>query len=758
MSKHQTPDTVRKEAVGNWPFQPPSFDKSFTLTPLEKIALATWKAHDKTGRGSNAFKKETRQRLNRLIQPIEAVLLHQGVPKGGEFRVMSCVSLLLHEMHRRQTSLWAWDDTAWIETVGKTLREFKSLDHVTLGSAVKSAARDRQLLLACAYLLCKIPIYQLVDGHQPLISAQCMFGRAAVEKAMQTLTAESNRIGRTSWMVSVATCSALLANRCPDFEKLTLPVLEKLYEKKSSGIRLKRSYITLSAILRNLEVLPNCLPTPWKGNRSGVTTGMADALPADWARLIQAWYENSEESDDVRNYMKLVVAKAARWAAEKYPGASSPHQWTRGTARAYVGAVSRMKVGQWQHPKFKAMRKQGEPLRASYQARLLAGLRMFFRDCHEWKWFPIFFNPDRCLATPRSISARQGPNPRPINYAQWTKLCEAGLSLTEEDFPIANPALVKQGAPPRICYPLDMNRAMALVWLHTGMRCNEIHRLRIGCIQPEQPEGIESSSSTPAICFLTVPVGKNGFGYSKPVSEVVGNAVETWERSRPSVPKHRDDKTAEAVDFLFVWRGKRVSYNYLNNTIIPVLCRKAGIPLEDALGKITSHRARHTLATHLGNAPTPMSASDRQNWLGQLTRGSLGYYADENVRKLLDAYATANHISIDKRQLEQLKGPSTTGGDLVTAGESEPSVDLVHGYCTYEFFAKCSQKTPCTNCSFYKPKESLYSQVQEAKSKLLHLLHHLPLIKEARQAVEEAIAMHETMLVHLRSNEGTHPS
>ncbi|WP_125921647.1 site-specific integrase [Hymenobacter lapidarius] len=587
---------VRNEAVRNWPFQPLPFDRSFTLSPLEKTALAAWKARGHMGRGGNAFTKQTRQQLDRLIQPIEAVLLQQGFPKGGEYRLLSCVSLLLHEMHRRQTSLWAWDDIAWIETVGKTLREFKGLDNVFQGTGKKSACRDRQCLLACAYHLCEIPIYQLVTGHLPLVSAQCMFGRVAVEKAMQTLTAESNRIGRTSWMVSVATCSALLANRCPDIEKLTLPVLEKLYEKHSTDVKLKRSYITLSTILYNLKVLPSCLPTPWKGNRSGVTIGIADSISADWARLIQAWFETSEESGAVRNYVKAAVAKAARWAAEKYPSAACAQQWTKNTAIAYVAAVSRMNVGQWQHPKFKSTPNLGKPLRGAYQTRLLASLRMFFKDCHEWEWFSMTFKPDRYLATPRSVYANQGPNPRPIGPALWIKLLEAGLSLTKEDFPVANSLMVKMGASPKIHYPLDMNRAMALVWLYTGLRSDEIYRLQVGCIRPTPPEENESSSSLPVICSLTVPVGKNGFGFSKPVPGLVGNAIEKWERIRPSVPKHWDYKTSEAVDFLFVWRGKQVGTAYLNGTIIPVLCRKAGISVTDALGKITSHRARHTLA------------------------------------------------------------------------------------------------------------------------------------------------------------------
>jgi hypothetical protein len=92
---------------------------------------------------------------------------------------------------------------------------------------------------------------------------------------------------------------------------------------------------------------------------------------------------------------------------------------------------------------------------------------------------------------------------------------------------------------------------------------------------------------------------------------------------------------------------------FLNATLIPLLCRKAGesssarpyasivfgaeaqvalhlepsscpvarqhcrvIPETDARGKLTSHRARSTIASMLGNAKEPMTLLELQQWLG----------------------------------------------------------------------------------------------------------------------------------------------
>lgn len=69
--------------------------------------------------------------------------------------------------------------------------------------------------------------------------------------------------------------------------------------------------------------------------------------------------------------------------------------------------------------------------------------------------------------------------------------------------------------------------------------------------------------------------------------------------TQPLLP---DKKTGEKVQLLLAFRGRPVKSSYLNRGIIRMLCRKAGVPTRDARGRITSHRARHTIATQLYNA------------------------------------------------------------------------------------------------------------------------------------------------------------
>lgn len=731
MRKGESCTDRNKNSVRNWPFELPPLNREVTLSPLENAELALGEAQGYWQREGQSLKTVIKEPLHRLVQPIEAALLHWRIPKGRGEEACGrvCISLLLHEMHRRQTSLWAWDATAWIEIVGHTNEEFKRTHHAFEHAHQISTYHYRSYVLACAYLLCNIPIYQLVTDYNALHAAQHIFGGVAVEKAQQALTTESVRIGRgVSWMVSLATCSALLANRSPEVNKLTLPVLEKLHETYSHHKELKNSYILLSQLLYNSKITPNCLRTPYKGRDWAI--GIDDTLSADWADMILAWFNNSPKPENVLKQMKSLVAKAARWATEMYPDAASPQQWTKRMAIAYVGAVTRMKVGQWLHPRAKPTPEWGKPLNAHYQATMLAALRSFFRECHKSDWLSLSFNPNDDLATPNSVLRKRMRNPRPIAPTEWTKLEEAGWSLTLEDLPVSNIAMVRHhNATPCSWYPLVMMRALAVVWLCTGLRADEIRRLRVGCIRPALGEEDESnSSSLPVICNLTVPVGKSGSGYTKPVPGAVGQAIKIWEKSRPAVPKHWDNSTSEAVDFLFVWKGKQIGPRCLNDIIIPMLCRKAGIPDGDDLGKFTSHRARHTLAFLLSNAPTPMSDSDLQDWLGHLSEDSLRWYLAINNRKLEEAYAAANHVSIDKRQLEQLKKPATKEGKLPGKGKSMPSVDLGHGFCTYAFYDDCSQRKPCTNCSFYRPKASLLSQAHEVKSQFTRMLHHLPLV------------------------------
>jgi hypothetical protein len=77
---------------------------------------------------------------------------------------------------------------------------------------------------------------------------------------------------------------------------------------------------------------------------------------------------------------------------------------------------------------------------------------------------------------------------------------------------------------------------------------------------------------------------------TKPVEPLLGQAIEAWQAVRPAQPPMLDCQTNEYADFLFAHRARRVAPHCINKAIVPMLCRKAGVPSADVRGNITSHR------------------------------------------------------------------------------------------------------------------------------------------------------------------------
>ena len=247
------------------------------------------------------------------------------------------------------------------------------------------------------------------------------------------------------------------------------------------------------------------------------------------------------------------------------------------------------------------------------------------------------------------------------------------------------------------------------------------------------------------MCFLDVPVNKTSTAFTKPVDSMVGEAINRWEKVRPAQSKLTDEKTGESVDFLFLDRMRHVSPGYLNDTIIPMLCRKAGIPAQDVRGNITSHRARSTIASQLFNAKEPMTLFELQQWLGHSTPAATQHYAKITPTKLAKSYADAAYFARNLRAIDVL-----IDQDLVKSGraadESWKFFDLGHGFCTYDFFDQCPHRMACAKCAFYLPKGSTKAQLLEAKTNLLRLRQEIPLSDIELAAVNEGLDAYEALI------------
>ena len=383
----------------------------------------------------------------------------------------------------------------------------------------------------------------------------------------------------------------------------------------------------------------------------------------------------------------------------------------------------------------------GQPLSARTKDGYLGALRAFFRDCQEWGWIARRFDPGRALATPRSVKALIGPKPRVIADEIWAKLLWAGLDLGAADLP---------PEPSRRYYPLELVRAIALTWLFGGLRSDEIRRLRRGCIRWQHDAGAAGERPRDgSVCLLDVPAHKTGTTFTKPVDPLVGEAIAAWEAVRPEQPAIVDPRTGEFVEVLFSYRARPIDRAYLNRRLIPLLCAKAGVPTTDARGRITSHRARSTIASQLYNAKEPMTLFELQAWLGHRSPATTQHYARITPTTLSKAYDDAGYFARNVRVIEVLLDREAIESGAAADGRPWRFFDLGHGHCTYSFFEQCPHRMACARCDFYVPKASTAGQLLEARGNLERMLCEIPLTDEEQAAVEDGATAVEGLLERL---------
>ena len=216
-----------------------------------------------------------------------------------------------------------------------------------------------------------------------------------------------------------------------------------------------------------------------------------------------------------------------------------------------------------------------------------------------------------------------------------------------------------------------------------------------------------------------------------------------------ATPASVDPKTSEVVHYLFSFRGRRLGEKYLNRRLIPWLCEKAGVPLRDARGNITSHRARSTIASMLYNAKEPLTLFELQAWLGHHSPNSTQYYAKQSPTKVAKSYEKAGYFGRNIRMVEVLIDQEAIKSGEASNGLPWRFYDLGHGYCLYEFFEQCPHRMACAHCAFYRPKGSTQAQLLEGKANLLHMLQAIPLSEEERAAVEDGITSMEKLCQQL---------
>lgn len=714
-----------------WPIDTAQYDHQVELTAAENVALAKWVK--RLQQSEQFLPEDDWVVLERIWRPIRDVLGWFEPDTKPCARALFCRNkaqrYMAYQIHASQQVYWGWHDAEWQTFIKTTIKQHK-------------AHEVNHDLMALAYILGGVRHFYLTVPHQPDRFASKLFGYQPVQNA-QTLVAEQLRAwgyGECGLDTTVRRMLSvlLIENGSPYLYELGEAVFRQVYEAVNEND--KPWLVRISRVLHHLNRVAFVLKEP--GPKKPDTTATVANISEEWVSWYQRWRDTSTLAPQTKHYMYYNMLKVGRWLAAHHPDIASPAQWTRDIAVEFVAAVDQMCIGDYNSSaRQQSQPHAGQPLRPAAKVSILRAISIFFRDCQAWEWIPIRFDPKRWFATPRSIRAKMGPAPGVIADAIWAKLLWAGLNLTKDDLP---PSYAKTNR-----YPFELVRAVAVVWLFAGLRHDEIRRLRVGCIRWQTGHEPPSASDAQAVCLLDVPVTKTGQAFTKPIAAVAGEAIAAWETVRPKQPQLVDPRTGERADLLFAYRGKMLGQHFVNGSIIPVLCLKAGIPEHDARGRFTSHRARATIASQLVNTRQPLSLFELQQWLGHSTPSTTLYYVQLTPTKLRQAYTQAGYFDRNLRTISVLIDQDAIRKGTAATGEAWRYYDLGHGYCTYDFFDQCPHRMACARCSFYVPKHSSKAQILEAKANLQKMLQEIPLADEERAAVEDGVAAMEKLCERL---------
>ena len=210
-------------------------------------------------------------------------------------------------------------------------------------------------------------------------------------------------------------------------------------------------------------------------------------------------------------------------------------------------------------------------------------------------------------------------------------------------------------------------------------------------------EAIEGNG--PRIYYLHIPSGKYRGPFWIWIPDYVASAIDAWKSERPQkLPTLFDRKDREYVDYLFCYKDHQVGEKYINKSLIPVLCKKAGVELEDTLGRITGHRARSTRLTLL--RLRGVSLEDLAEYAGHSdTRTLKKHYIRVFPHQLHRIIRDADDVS---RIIEGVI-------DVQAAAQGLPALRWFIGYdadgepqyCANQVYHTCPHRLDCARCGMF---------------------------------------------------------
>ncbi len=684
--------------VWRMPIVPESYDRS-SLTSSELEALAIACRLGLKSKGLTGLKRAT-ARLQRFQQPIFDVvaLRSHALNRRRAFRCF-----LYEEMLRRKTSFWQWSHQEWIETLGITQTARKKYQALSMHAS----------LMDIAYLLGGISDLREVDDKRNITEmARRIFGTEVIEQAFQkVMTILVGKSGRgysegynSIQPIKYCLCALFLLNRSPYLEDVSLELIQRATTPPHAlhGAHVKR----IQVALQELGLL--AVPEEHLASLSELISRLdTHAVHTEWVKWCSTWFKLASELPFKRRRQYLdILLMIGRWLAANHPEIVSPEQWNEEVALEYVQYTCTTTAGEYASTHgLKCLISKGQvgkKLAPTTIDRRLCVMRHFFHVLQDRPYvvehaapntLTRHFNPTLAFATPTSVKRLIQPDPRDIDEVIWCKLTYAAATLSKEDYAVT------------WNYPLSCYRAVALLWVTSARRPNEITRLQLGCIRRDWDPSMLDERGLPLVdevdaqlCYLHVPANKTKGPFWVPIPRYTVEAIEAWQRERPlNQPKLVDPKDHSLVDFLFCFRGKKLGDNFINKSLIPVLCKCAGIPEHDARGAITGHRARSTIATMLRK--NGMTLDDISQFLGHARPEMVKAYARTDPFRFGREMNRANDLM---RIVEGII-------DIRAAKAGKPNVFFFLGrgsdgqprFCGNPAWEKCAHRLACLKCPMY---------------------------------------------------------
>ena len=691
------------------PLDPQAYDRR-PWTEEERVAMFV----SSTRHGTAKEAIRARSILTRFNQPLADIyrLRHQERNPEG----LSETQLLMYrEMHRRGKGFWQWSPLEWLETVCPTVALFEAKHgkghcaHMTIMDA--------------AYLLGGVSDLRPVGLSFHVVSAASIyFGKERVlaqcEKVLQVLVGRGYKDG-TEGKKGLRHCLCLLfvLNRSPYLEDLSEALLADVAQEND---RMRWICQRISRVLEQFNILP---PQP-KESLAVVASFDSSGMAPEWYAWCSAWYDRAVDlTPRIRQGYMFLLLVVGRWLKLHFPEVCTPEQWTEDLALHFRSDLCSWTIGQyaspWGRQVLESQGKLNDPLGPGGIVHYLVALRRFFTDLmkrphsthgERARRITLDFLPQETLAAPTQIKrAQESIAPRDIDLRVWARLAIAAATLSESDLPAG------------VRYPLSFYRALGLIWVTTARRPNEIARLRLECLRLDWDEAMLNEDGLPVerlappdvdqqhmmavqnetiaqIFYLHIPSGKNRGPFWIWIPGYVAEAITAWKRERP--PHQRqilDRKDREEVDYLFCYKDSRVGSTFLNASLIPVLCAKAGVDIQDAKGRITGHRGRSTRLTLLRR--NGVGLDDLAEYAGHADGRTIRRYARQDPLQLHRIIRDADDVS---RVIEGVV-------DVLAATQGWPALRWFIGYdadgepqyCANQVYHTCPHRLDCAKCGMF---------------------------------------------------------